>query len=569
MKKEFRMVNPYKVQGKSSFWQTGVREPVKRNTNFDIFTLTDLINKDSVVCSIGSCFAQHIGKNLVARGVGFLKSSFSGDRLESFGLGNVYTTRQMCQWLEYCLDTRVWSDETLYNDKNGLYYDYLIPHLPAVQSESLAISKRILIRNEFISQLNKATVFIFTCGLTEQWSTHKGEALAVCPGTRFGEFNSNKHSFDNISYDEICEDLSNIEHLISKINSHINFIYTVSPVPLAATAENEHVLISTCFSKSKLRAAVGEHTRKSPQSMYFPSYELITHNTKDDWRFQEDMRTISNDGVSFVMHHGFGEAIAYPKQLPENPNVFKGSEVECDEELLETHNRVRKSISQSDGVFLIGDSHLGKLAAAFNDLGAPVFGGQIMNGSGFSDNKFILDDDKIFLPQENDKSREIWDITFDQLNKFKGRARIYTNIGFQSHRTIVEVANCSGTIFLSVDDFSDYFLKKHFNTIELLARLSQYGELTFIEDPNTYSIIDNYSDDPAFLKIQKLNFSIFTQFLRELSVLLKCNYRSYFHPIIREISVLPEGIQGALGADVIHGSDLYYSKLAQMLIREH
>ena len=44
------------------------------------------------------------GADMVERDYKFLVSTLSGDRTESFGLGNIYTTRQMKQWIEFFLE---------------------------------------------------------------------------------------------------------------------------------------------------------------------------------------------------------------------------------------------------------------------------------------------------------------------------------------------------------------------------------------------------------------------------------------------------------------------------------
>lgn len=83
---------PYQDSNKNRFWSQAVKSPLENNQNIAIENLLDFIDEDSVVSSAGSCFAQHIGNNLINRKFTFLLSKFSDDRLESFGLGNIYTT---------------------------------------------------------------------------------------------------------------------------------------------------------------------------------------------------------------------------------------------------------------------------------------------------------------------------------------------------------------------------------------------------------------------------------------------------------------------------------------------
>jgi hypothetical protein len=108
------MKSPYNDGASSRFWASGVKKNLENNENFKIDSLTGFFEPGSTICSAGSCFAQHIGKNLIDRNYKFLLSAMSEGRKESFGFGNIYTTRQMKQWLEFFLRRRNWSDQTLY-----------------------------------------------------------------------------------------------------------------------------------------------------------------------------------------------------------------------------------------------------------------------------------------------------------------------------------------------------------------------------------------------------------------------------------------------------------------------
>ena len=162
---------PYEDGNKNRFWSAAVRSSLENNQNIAFENLLDFIDEDSAVSSAGSCFAQHIGNNLINRKFNFLLSKFSDDRLESFGLGNIYTTKQLRQWLEFCNRQRNWSEETHYKDEHDHVFDYLIPHRKPVSTLKELEDNRDKITTEFLKNLQKSDVFIFTCGLTETWQT--------------------------------------------------------------------------------------------------------------------------------------------------------------------------------------------------------------------------------------------------------------------------------------------------------------------------------------------------------------------------------------------------------------
>ena len=76
---------------------------------------------------------------------------------------------------------------------------------------------------------------------------------------------------------------------------------TVSPVPLVATYEDRHVLVSTVASKAILRAVADELVRRDPSIGYFPSFEIVTGPQTGGRFYAEDLREVTPEGVACVM----------------------------------------------------------------------------------------------------------------------------------------------------------------------------------------------------------------------------------------------------------------------------
>ena len=137
--------------------------------------------------------------------------------------------------------------------------------------------------------------------------------------------------------------------LLRDVNPNARVIVTVSPVPLIATAENRHVLVSTTYSKSALRVACEEITRKYEFVEYFPSYEIITGSFNRGSYFADDLRSVTEDGVSHVMRLFLSHATvttnnpkAESSSLQEEDFVRKMTNVvdtTCEEELIEASMR--------------------------------------------------------------------------------------------------------------------------------------------------------------------------------------------------------------------------------------
>ena len=109
-----------------------------------------------------------------------------------------------------------------------------------------------------------------TLGLTETWvSRADGAAFPLCPGVQGGVFDPDKHAFVNLTTEEVVSDMTAAIGHLRGFNPDARVILTVSPVPLAATAVDRHVLVSTTLSKSVLRVAADSLARTLPDVTYF------------------------------------------------------------------------------------------------------------------------------------------------------------------------------------------------------------------------------------------------------------------------------------------------------------
>jgi hypothetical protein len=291
------------------------------------------LTRDLKVAAAGSCFAQHIARYLKASGFTFLVTEPAHPILgaeigETFGydvysarFGNIYSSRQLLQLFRRAFG-RFQPAEPPWEAK-GRWFD---PWRPSIQPEGFASRREFeLDQAQHLAAVRamfqQLDVFVFTLGLTEIWaSADDGAAFPICPGVVAGEFDPQRHVFVNLNVAEVVADLQAFVTELHAVNPRARIIFTVSPVPLAATAEDRHVLVSTAYSKSVLRAAV-DHVRRMAGVDYFPSYEIITGPQARGRYFAEDLRSITEGGVERVMdlffRHVAGEAIASPVSVAE------------------------------------------------------------------------------------------------------------------------------------------------------------------------------------------------------------------------------------------------------------
>jgi hypothetical protein len=325
-----RTLHPYQLAPDIAFWSRSVAQAWNPH---DVIQEPLLSLEDRIV-SAGSCFAANIIPYLTAAGFTYIKTEQRPKSLNvpaenlnydtySAAYGNVYTARQMLQLLlratgQFTPQEEFWFSPPFYVDpfRPGLRYK------ARSQEEFRVLTRQHL--NAVVKAFETADVFIFTVGLTEAWSSRlDGSVYPACPGAIAGEYDPAKHQFLNFTVSEVRDDLMAM------------VILTVSPVPLIATLEKQHVLTSTIYSKSVLRVAVQEATSIKGVS-YFPAYEIVTGPQAPHDFFEEDRRTVSKKAIDAVMSVFLNRDISaeegpesYPSRAPSASELLVA--IECEE----------------------------------------------------------------------------------------------------------------------------------------------------------------------------------------------------------------------------------------------
>ncbi len=303
---------------------------------------------NKVIATAGSCFAQHIGRHLYKNGFRYLDtepppSFMKRERHNDFGYGiysarygNIYTAKQLLQLFDRAHGEYV--PEELYWEKDGGYVDPFRPTIepkPFVDKDELDAQRNYHL--SFVREIfTKAHIFVFTLGLTEGWvNKNDGAVYPVAPGVSGGSYDPKKYFFKNFRFNEIQADLIKFMEKVKTINPAMRFLFTVSPVPLMATATNQNVIVATSYSKSVLRAVAGTLAERYKFVDYFPSYEIITTHVNQGMFYNPDKRTIADYGVEHVMSQFF-KAHPPPRRAKKRPvEEDDAFDVQCDEELLE------------------------------------------------------------------------------------------------------------------------------------------------------------------------------------------------------------------------------------------
>jgi hypothetical protein len=358
-------MNPYEQLPTQSFWKAVIHATPPHAVQFDCgkkFTFPPT----AAFVTAGSCFAQHFAKKLAERGGNVLiaeqrhpltaENSAHGYNIFSARYGNIYTTRQLLEILQQAFAIR----PTIYDfgtRDDGRWVDMLRPRAVPMgfSSEEQGRADRdfhLAMVRKLISEMD---VLVFTLGLTETWvNSEQNYCYPVVPGAIAGEFIESKHTFKNLNFNEVTEDLRAILQIIASHNIDTKVILTVSPVGLVATVEQRNVLVSTSASKSILRAAADEIVREFTHVDYFPSFEIITSPYTQGNFWAEGLRDVTEKGVDCVMGIFFDSRMPdFHQQTisPQQPTIInpsienaleKAITEECDEMFLDPSLRSRK-----------------------------------------------------------------------------------------------------------------------------------------------------------------------------------------------------------------------------------
>jgi hypothetical protein len=338
-------LHPYRDLDDRNYWN----KTVSPRNALDIdnwYTKKFPINGLSI-STAGSCFAQHIGRELRDKGYEYVDVEPAPDFLRAenhhdygYGIysarfGNIYTSRQLLQLVQR--SGQLFEPKDSVWEKDGGYVDAFRPTIepdPFERVEDVLESRQShLAAIERMFKLSN--VFIFTMGLTEAWmSNDDGAVYPVAPGVSGGTYDATRYAFKNLSYPEILEDMEEFIRLVRGLNDKLKIILTVSPVPLMATASSNNVVVASSYSKSVLRSVAGYLSEKYDFLDYFPSYEIVGSHIMRGQFFNPDGRTVSPYGVSHVMKQFFAEQVPPQIAFEEKPKNADPDDIVCDEELL-------------------------------------------------------------------------------------------------------------------------------------------------------------------------------------------------------------------------------------------
>ncbi len=239
-----------------------------------------LLNYNSSIFLLGSCFSQNIGDKLnyfkfksVQNPFGILFHSLAIENLIKKSIEEYSYTEK-----DIDLNNEVFFSFDTHSNLNGLDKQSAISNL----NEALVKTRNSIIEASHIF-ITLGTAWVYRHLNTDN-------IVANCHKVTQKEFQK-----ELLSIHEIKDSLLNIIRLVQSVNPNSTVAFTVSPI--------RHVkngLLENNRSKSHLIAAVHEVVDMQEQVSYFPSYEILMDELRDYRFYDEDLIHPNKIAIQYI-----------------------------------------------------------------------------------------------------------------------------------------------------------------------------------------------------------------------------------------------------------------------------
>ena len=252
---------------------------MKLQTQVTLTKAENLIDYNSQLLLLGSCFVENIGDKLDYFKFHTVQNPF-GILFHAIAIENLII--RAIHQNEYAEN-----DVFFLNDKWQCYYAH--SDLSAVSKEQLLLNlNRGLAQTR--KQIEKASHILITLGTAWVYqSKSTGKVVANCHKVPQKEFDKKL-----LSVKEIEKSLENTIQQINSINKKAQFIFTISPV-----RHLKDGFVENQVSKAHLLAAIHQVISKGKVN-YFPSYEIMMDELRDYRFYAEDMVHPNKTAIQYI-----------------------------------------------------------------------------------------------------------------------------------------------------------------------------------------------------------------------------------------------------------------------------
>lgn len=240
---------------------------LKLSTPIEIKKSGRLFNCDSTVAGIGSCFAQYVMEQFVKLG---FNVAYNPN-------GIVYNSHSILESLKH-LD-KDYSEENFFQH-NGLWHSWEHHGFFSSKSKEELLLRIDIAKKSFLDKLKSAELFILTPSSSVVYKHISSNIITA-----------NCHKYPNhnfavkiLSKEENALNLRKSVDIIHSINPNCLIVLTLSPV-----RHYPGNLVLNARSKANLLSAIHESLEQTPNTTYFPSYEILLDELRDYRFYADDM----------------------------------------------------------------------------------------------------------------------------------------------------------------------------------------------------------------------------------------------------------------------------------------
>jgi hypothetical protein len=185
------------------------------------------------------------------------------------------------------------------------------------EASALEISRKF---DECVRQgVEAADVYVITLGLIETWlNPRNGQYICRPPGTGYnGGAGKDLGEFRLTHFQENYENVRAIIDMIRERYPQKHIVISVSPVALQMTYTKNDIIPANTYSKSVLRAVAGQVLAEHGDSghvHYMPSYEIAQYCDI----YEEDGRHVTRNAANFIIDGFMGAFLKNHPRFPQS-----------------------------------------------------------------------------------------------------------------------------------------------------------------------------------------------------------------------------------------------------------
>jgi hypothetical protein len=306
-------------------------------TKISIAKSTNPIDYDSKIISLGSCFAENIGK----------KFQYFKFQITTNPFGIIFNPFSIKNLIDRIVNKQQFSENDIFFLNDSWHCFEVHSELSHPNKEEFLRNLNALIESTH-TQLTKSTHVIITYGTS--WIYRNKSTKSIVANCY--KVSQNQFEKELLSTQIIEESIRNTIETIQKVNPNCHFILTISPV--------RHIkegFVENQRSKAHLISAIHNLQHASHNSNYFPSYEIMMDELRDYRFYAEDMLHPSQVAIDYIwkrfMASQMEEAI-YPI-MEEVTTIQKGLAHRSFNPSTSNHqqflNKLNEKISKLKGLF--------------------------------------------------------------------------------------------------------------------------------------------------------------------------------------------------------------------------